>query len=463
MEADHTHYGITTQINSECQTEPSLIDPCSTNCHYPNGELAKHVACDFCGVVYHLLCVGLEKQPVKGAKSRWFCQGCLKTPGLLQSTQHQLKEALRIIISLQAELAELSSPRPRNTETGNVQSDNQNNIDTPDQIRHNTYTECVSSIPTPPPHAVRPVMIIGDSILKHVYEDDFTDEIVKVNCLPGATVKDVRNALLAQREDLHTFSHIIIHVGTNDINTHNPNVNDISADFEELITSIQLVNGHRPSIYISGPCPRSDDHAPQIIDLNSHLKELTNKLDCKFLDNMASFTYADGEIDLSLYHGDGVHLNRKGTVKLINKLTIIGPICIRKKSSKMENARHMGVSNHSRNFYSQHRSNGTIHNNTSRYEHRQQRMRGFINNDHQREYHRRPNRHPRTSNSSRQDWQRECHRKENRQPVADHFNHRGCFNCGERNHVEANCRLERRIECHHCHRLGHKASHCWNR
>ncbi|PIK49009.1 hypothetical protein BSL78_14115 [Apostichopus japonicus] len=263
MEADHTHYGITTQINSECQTEPSLIDPCSTNCRYPN-----------------------------------------------------------------AELAELS--RPRNTETGNVQSDNQNNIDTPDQVRHNTYAECVSSIPTPPPQAVRPVMIIGDSILKHVYEDDFTDEIVK---------------------------------------------------------------------------------------------ELTNKLDCKFLDNVASFTYADGEIDLSLYHGDGVHLNRKGTVKLINKLTIIGPICIRKKSSKMENGRsHMGVSNPSRNFYSQHRSNGTIHNNTSRYEHRQQRMRGFTNNDHQREYHRRPNRHPRTSTQlTRQDWQRECHRKENRQPVADHL------------------------------------------
>lgn len=37
---------------------------------------------------------------------------------------------------------------------------------------------------------------------------------------------------------------------------------------------------------------------------------------------------------------------------------------------------------------------------------------------------------------------------------------RGCYNCGEFNHRQANCRYDHRIRCSNCHRFGHKDSKC---
>ena len=36
------------------------------------------------------------------------------------------------------------------------------------------------------------------------------------------------------------------------------------------------------------------------------------------------------------------------------------------------------------------------------------------------------------------------------------FNRRGCYNCGEFNHVQSNCRFDHVVRCNTCNRLGHK-------
>lgn len=36
----------------------------------------------------------------------------------------------------------------------------------------------------------------------------------------------------------------------------------------------------------------------------------------------------------------------------------------------------------------------------------------------------------------------------------------GCFNCGEFNHVQANCRLDHKVKCHKCRNYGHKDRYC---
>ena len=40
---------------------------------------------------------------------------------------------------------------------------------------------------------------------------------------------------------------------------------------------------------------------------------------------------------------------------------------------------------------------------------------------------------------------------------------RGCYNCGERNHVTSNCRHGQPIVCATCNRSGHKAKFCSQR
>jgi hypothetical protein len=37
---------------------------------------------------------------------------------------------------------------------------------------------------------------------------------------------------------------------------------------------------------------------------------------------------------------------------------------------------------------------------------------------------------------------------------------RPCFNCGENNHSQNQCRFNARLECYQCHSLGHKAKLC---
>lgn len=38
---------------------------------------------------------------------------------------------------------------------------------------------------------------------------------------------------------------------------------------------------------------------------------------------------------------------------------------------------------------------------------------------------------------------------------------RGCYNCGEHNHRQANCRFDHRLKCGICNRLGHKQKYCY--
>ena len=37
---------------------------------------------------------------------------------------------------------------------------------------------------------------------------------------------------------------------------------------------------------------------------------------------------------------------------------------------------------------------------------------------------------------------------------------KGCFNCGEYNHRQTNCRYDHRIRCNHCFKFGHKSRMC---
>ncbi|KAJ8020792.1 hypothetical protein HOLleu_40476 [Holothuria leucospilota] len=300
----------------QTESREFLTVQCSSNCAFPKGDLAKQVVCDFCEVVYHISCVGLEKVPTKGAKTKWFCQPCLKLPGELHATQQQLQEALKI-------MAELSS---LNTHT-------QLNLDDEDNLAHNKVTEdsyakiAQNNVPTVP--RKRQVLIIGDSLLRDVRGEDF-DHNVNVNCIRGATLKDIKAVLVHGPNNLQASSHVLIHVGTNDVANNAASNIDILSEYEDLITSCQVRFGEQsPKFYISGPCPRGDQHSQSVKELNSQLKELSSKLDCGFLDNLKSFQYGDGEIDSTLFTSDGAHLSRKGTQKLREKFTTIGPICLR--------------------------------------------------------------------------------------------------------------------------------------
>ena len=42
----------------------------------------------------------------------------------------------------------------------------------------------------------------------------------------------------------------------------------------------------------------------------------------------------------------------------------------------------------------------------------------------------------------------------------DEWTSKGCFNCGEYNHRQTNCRYDHRIRCKYCYKFGHKSRMC---
>ena len=56
---------------------------------------------------------------------------------------------------------------------------------------------------------------------------------------------------------------------------------------------------------------------------------------------------------------------------------------------------------------------------------------------------------------------RMVHQKRNKNVHVRPPRRRPCFNCGENNHSQNQCRFNARLECYQCHSLGHKAKLCW--
>ena len=49
---------------------------------------------------------------------------------------------------------------------------------------------------------------------------------------------------------------------------------------------------------------------------------------------------------------------------------------------------------------------------------------------------------------------------ESSNPQTDERRQKGCFNCGEYNHRQTNCRYDHRIRCNYCFKYGHKSRMC---
>ncbi|KAJ8024176.1 hypothetical protein HOLleu_36829 [Holothuria leucospilota] len=343
-------------------------------------------------------------------------------------------------------MAELSS---LNTHT-------QLNLDDEDNLAHNKVTEdsyakiAQNNVPTVP--RKRQVLIIGDSLLRDVRGEDF-DHNVNVNCIRGATLKDIKAVLVHGPNNLQASSHVLIHVGTNDVANNAASNIDILSEYEDLITSCQVRFGEQsPKFYISGPCPRGDQHSQSVKELNSQLKELSSKLDCGFLDNLKSFQYGDGEIDSSLFTSDGVHLSRRGTQKLREKFTTIGPICLRPQQDSTMSSRPLPRQYSP--YFNSGNPNYDVHDRRfhANNQNRRDRFQGY---DH-------PNNHFRARDQLRQPPlpNRFTHQLNNNSDGGSKFYQRGCYNCGERNHTSNGCRFDLPVICRSCGVGGHKAKFC---
>lgn len=150
------------------------------------------------------------------------------------------------------------------------------------------------------------VLIIGDSMIKHIDPRKLSKKAVKKRSYPGKKADEIHDEIDNIHINNAETSHVIIHVRTNDLTTESV---DLCAS-----TILKLARKTRSKfkdskIGISSLIHREDINvSPKIDAVNGKLRELANEEDFDYIDN--------SQIDGSCLNGSKLHLNAKGSAYL---------------------------------------------------------------------------------------------------------------------------------------------------
>ena len=169
--------------------------------------------------------------------------------------------------------------------------------------------------------------------------------------------------------------------------------------------------------------PRLDsvDAQQKVEALNACLVAATSDAGVTFINNDLNFKLADGTPNDGYIQADGVHLTSKGVNRLARNIQL-------KMKPGVTNIVKSSAS--TRQLPSANENNGSEWKTVER-KHKKQRGQSTLYSSHLKYY------------SS---------------PSQDRY--ASCWFCGETNHVSKNCRHGKKIECHQCGSLGHKAKVC---
>jgi len=168
----------------------------------------------------------------------------------------------------------------------------------------------------------KPVVLIGDSMIKHIEPKKLSRKPVNKHTYPGKTPVEIAQAI----EHINVPnepSHVIIHAGTNDLPLQSE-----ETCTQNIIHLVQTAKQKFPraKIAVSGVINRDDiDVQTKVNAVNTDLKNNSQLLNYVFIDN--------SKIDTeSCLNGSKLHLNIKGSAVLAS--TFIRFIRPRPKTNK---------------------------------------------------------------------------------------------------------------------------------
>ena len=253
--------------------------------------------------------------------------------------------------------------------------------------------------------------MIGSSVLREFRDDDLLNG--EVRCIRGGHVKDVKN----QMGKLNfTPKTIITQIGGNDISKNENTVESVSEEYAELLSETK-VRYPDAKVVVSGLPPRleTEEVRTKVKDFNETARKWCNENNLQFIDNESPFELKTGEADTSVYimtgPTPGVHLNRRGTVRLMENIQKAVP------HIKLNENRNDPISK-MKTYAEALKVKKQPNNNYKQYENRQETWTDGNNKS---------------------------------------LQSRGC---GEKNHVLSQCKYSRKIRCYQCNVLGHKEKFC---
>ena len=184
-------------------------------------------------------------------------------------------------------------------------------------------------------------------------------------------------------------------------------------------------------VIVAGLPPRfsSDEIRTKVKDFNEATKRWCGANNVKFIDNEAPFEFRNGDIDCSAYIMTGetpkLHLTRKGTLRLLENLQKDIPELV------LDDSRNQGIS----------QPDAQRTNKPGMWSYSQAVKRPPVQHQYQ--------------NEAVESWNSTHQRDRFHLSVA-----RGCFHCGERNHMKSQCKHTEKLRYYNCQKLGHKSKFC---
>ena len=294
-------------------------------------------------------------------------------------------------------------------------------------------------------------LLLGDDNLNEVRVSD-----LKEHC-SVKSIKDINMDLLRcwvnERLDIIPTK-CIIYCGLNDL-TENENTSSILDDLGSLISELKNKN-EEIDLYVCELAPSfNEDTDDKITNFNEKLNQWSHVNGIKVIKTNLKFKLGTGEIDEMCYetenNEDKIRLNRYGALRL---LSIIHKMCDCLGTKEKNQANNNDTTYNQDNFPGLYNNNSHIKNSANRRFIGQPFRQRYIR---QNEYRRRPE-------YSTQHQQPVSHQYARRHEYSngrsDDRRQSGCFNCGEHNHRQMNCRYDHRLRCNYCYKFGHKSRMC---
>ncbi|CAB3989125.1 Hypothetical predicted protein, partial [Paramuricea clavata] len=126
------------------------------------------------------------------------------------------------------------------------------------------------------------IVIIGYSIVKHIFPTNLSEKKVQKFTYLGKTASEINNKPNTIEPNL-TPCHVVVHAGTNNIPSQS--VDECINDIEELIVGVKE-KFPNSKIGVSGITTRQDiDSTSKVNEVNEKIKAISLKHSVKFIDN----------------------------------------------------------------------------------------------------------------------------------------------------------------------------------
>ena len=251
---------------------PQKAYTCTEDCSFPSGGGGKRIRCCVCARHYHVKCLNLPEDEIKG--HAWPCLECRVLPHNVKYIRDSIDRLTHFMSSMMND--KITEIKDLKLKCQNFQTENetlrQRSMDLEYEM---TALKSKLTDLSPTSRTPKDSLVLGSSLVRNIDPNKLAN--TNVCCMPGAKIADIRDKLLNFSTAGERFSHIYLVVGGNGCADSDIDMAQTVATYRDAVTTGKDI---ADNVTISAIPPRSSPtHALQnIVTLNTHLSSLSTEM-----------------------------------------------------------------------------------------------------------------------------------------------------------------------------------------